>query len=269
MNLHVRSSEVGPQWSCYTRPWAESIPRLIDCNDDHTKAPGRWLCTDCHGQLARMLADMPHLITELETALRKDVSFVQHAIFTDSDEAPVNFNTAASRAIDRLNHLTRDNPHHNQFTPDAARELSRAVRTAHNIIDRPRDITYLGLCPRCNNDIWADRAWLNDVRAGHRNVACECGYSQTWREYTWRVINQFEDSYLTEGQIVGMFTEAGKPITRKRIQYLADRKKNPLPREKRERPYWRDGNLFTRTVWVYRVGDLLELQLQSYREMSA
>lgn len=71
---------------------------------------------------------------------------------------------------------------------------------------------------------------------------------------------------LTMNQLILVSSEPGTPPdrVRNRINYLIRR--HGLPREETQSPKWRGGKIVTEPQWVYRLGDVQDLQTQPTRE---
>ncbi|MBK8462397.1 MAG: hypothetical protein IPL36_05005 [Nigerium sp.] len=82
----------------------------------------------------------------------------------------------------------------------------------------------------------------------------------TWADHQHVILDQAADTPLTLGEFVGLLTEAGEPITRRRIQTLVDR--HGLPREQVVRWHQRGHDRVLAEVSVYRLRDVRHLQAQ-------
>ncbi|MFT3877152.1 MAG: hypothetical protein QM708_12125 [Propioniciclava sp.] len=243
--------------------WQEPRPRSTVCDESHSRPPGAALCHECSDLLDRLRADAPALLLALHEAVIKDVAFAQlGAPATHADpetgalieESPVPFNAGASDALREVKAALQVRPVSAQLAA-----LSAAARRAHQVVDRPRDDIRLGKCPMCGAAISMPRPGHHDIAAGHVMVTCPaCTYRASWADHQRVILDQAGDTPLTIGEIVGVLTQGGEPVARKRIEYLVAR--HGLPRERMTRLYRRGHELVFGEVWVYRLRDVRELQ---------
>ncbi len=227
--------------------WADPDPQPVYCADDHPKTLGvGQVCPDCHVRLANLVADLPKLIDHLRTAAIKDVRFTPtnnpNQVGSD-DESPIPWNNAASLASVQLVHLARQLP---RMTPaEALAQLSQAAWRAHRIIDRPADITYVGGCPRCGEDLWAERG--TTVTCHNDTVYGPCTYQSDWTDHLTAALAGGEDRLLTISELV---TALAQP--RDRIKNATRRMAGVTV----QRPHLDGHTITTRPVTMYRLGDV-------------
>jgi hypothetical protein len=260
-------------------------PIIINCHShvDHG------ICGDCSSELARVLADVPRLLDDLDIAIAGESKFVEHgtragrlalgettsgrhpaiaaqqrltlALIGDGTQAHPgvsdwfdNYGPAkiATRLASKLN-LVQLEPR----MPNLARDISQAASRAHKVIDMPVDLCYYGPCPSCGRDIVQERIHRDDDKTP---VACRypsCEYAATLNEHQRKLLTAGEDRWLTVGELVSAITSGGEVVTRHQIRHWIE--KEGLPRETRSRPQWVDGELKSHEVATYRLGDVREL----------
>lgn len=268
----------------HRRSWSEwhGFGELVECGDGHDRSDG-FLCTSCQNKVSLMLSHVPALAFEANLSLLKQTSFVERGDVVRSGQAeeedPLPFNPAARTALARLGLAlgARDGSLVDIAlrarslaadlgpvlrNPGAARwawKLSQAVRSCQRVIERPADVWYLGPCPGCRADLYAER--------DAEDVACPCGWHATREEHQHAALDRADDVWLTVGELVGAITQAGETVSRDQINNWI--KREGLVREKRSRPIWRNGKLLPRTVYVYRLGDVRALAQRAERKRSA
>lgn len=283
-----------------SRPWNgldyNRKAMIIRCTSDHDNAANDPLCPDCRYRLAQILDDVPALIRDLNTAIVRDVRFVEHGTIPaahteDDDEAALPWDDRALRAKNNLSYALRQAATLIKLTglrtpaiarqlrgqlgrlarhpdmPDHAHKISHAAARAHQAIDRPPSLWYYGPCPFCHLDIFIDRVDEQDRDA---RVTCPrdgCGYSAHPTDHRVKQLDAGDDRWLTVGELVGAITSAGETVTRDQIKGWIRRE--GLPREIHSRPRWADGRLVANEVYVYRLGDVrrLALEAEARREM--
>lgn len=252
----------------------------IDC-DGHGQSDDRFLCADCEQDFRRHLADVPLLLVELDTALTKQVRFAERGHTRDvevRDESPVSFNPAARKALQRIvdalhfpdvgsrRAADRDPVRHglsaarwmaehvqdwlrSPDVPEIASEVARAVVAGRRVIERPRDITYYGVCGGCSSDIRQERVDPEDRQA---RVECvHCGWSAPFSDHLLANLEAGDDRWLTVDELVGVIEKApGETVTRQQIMRWRDH--HGLPRDVRVVPTL-DG---TTEIEVFRLGDV-------------
>lgn len=247
--------------------WKVSAPEPTVC--EHRRDD---LCPDCDQLLDQLLTDVPGLVAELGTAMRKGARFAEHGWRAGDvehpDEAVLPWNPAAASALTDLRHIMTVWGNDSRVVhasgeacagPSDRRtllqQLSKTAAYAHRVIDRPRDRTYT-VCPRCRTDI--------PVPAGNpdeRTVLCHsegCHYTATWTQHLSDLLDLNGDAMLTADELRFVLTHNGEPITRFRIRYLVA--KHGLPREEISIPTWKDKRLVTEAHYAYRLRDVRELQ---------
>lgn len=248
--------------------WQVPQPRKVVCltdDEDHRRPPGMWVCHDCADILRQLRADVPALIVELRTAIRKDTAFAQVGDLMPTidpetgnriDESALPWNEGAARALEQLTDALTIQRDDIQLAT-----LSAAARRAHQILDRPRDMISVGRCPLCREPISMPRPSHQALEDGEVGVACgACSYAASWSSHQKVILDQAADTLLTIGELVGVLTQGGEPITRKRIEYLVAR--HGLPREPQIRWHQRGHGRVLAEVMVYKLRDVRHLQAQ-------
>lgn len=284
-------------------PWAGLGPDVapVEVVCDHEPQDAR-ICGDCLGLLAGVLADVPALLTDLDLARTKTVSFVERG--TRAGDAPAEATTplpwseAASKADRRLRDALRaaaaalglpEGPAalnarrlsgrlpvlaRREDGPEWAARISAAVASAHRAIDRPPSPWYYGPCPQCGRDLYTERV-VEPARDGGQakpdgpesEVRCPaegCGYRASLSAHRLAQLDAGDDRMLTVGELVGAITSAGESVTRDQINSWIRRE--GLPRERRTLPRLTAAGQLTHTeVYVYRLGDVRRLALEAER----
>jgi hypothetical protein len=252
-------------------------PIIINCHG-HTQTG---ICTDCAESLARVLADVPLLLDDLDIAISGATRFVEHGAsetrnpdrtgshpaiaaqqrlttamtavadwFDDKD--PTRLADQLSKWLDRLAGLPP--------MPRIARNISQAASKAHKIIDAPAELWYYGPCPSCERDLWQERIHHEDTKTP---IVCRfpsCDYAAPLDVHNRKALEVGHDRLMTIDELVGAIASGGIPITREQIKGWIYR--DGLPREKRNRPRYVDGELHQNEVWTYRLGDVLDCVLR-------
>ncbi|NNG20511.1 helix-turn-helix domain-containing protein [Naumannella sp. ID2617S] len=275
---HITTHPKGRTWQHNTNGDHQDPPQVW-C--DHDAPDNTWPCDYCLDQIARQLGDLPWLLNELDQATARNTRFVDHGTSRDdtthTDEAPLPINLTTATARTRittsltnwparthpdpiiasrqlLTHLTqlRDrNPHQ---LAQAAWHTTTAIRAAHRTIDRPPDLTYLGLCPN-DHPLYAARD-ATTITCNHTHGSHPCGYTSTITNHRRKALDAGENRWLTIDELVGAITLAGEPVTRRQLHHWINH--DGLARETRPIPRWDNGQLITETVDVYRLGDVRE-----------
>jgi len=214
------------------------------------------LCPDCDQLLDGLLADVPELVAQLVTALRKGHRFAPHGFrrgdVQHPDESALPWSPAAAGALGDLNTLMACPPSDRR---QLLRVLSRLAQRAHRVIDRPRDRS-VTMCPVCRVELL-----VPDDDPQKRSIICPtegCSYAATWQQHQIDLLDAFGDAMLTAEEVRFVLARGGEPITRQRISYLVQR--HGLPRETVENPRWQQGRLVTEPQFVYRLRDVRDLQ---------
>lgn len=261
-----------------SRRWQQTD--LIAC--DHDSRSTR-LCSSCEVLFENLIGDIPALVENLEEAIARNVRFVDHGSSTSPDESPLGLYRAASDALRRLRDTLvypseavrrRDRPDlAAQVATGASRwmlshwqdvlrhvdirgvahRVSLATQRAHRVIDRPRDLMFLGDCPRaCGAQLWPER--------GAVSVACPneaCGWAGSVDELIREWLSTGDDRYLTERELL----LALPTLTRRTLgRWIAH---EGVPRQEMSRPFWQeDGTLSAKTYMAYRLGSVRELLVE-------
>ncbi len=252
---------------------------LVNCHHD---TPG--LCEDCAALFALVMADVPHLIDDLDIAIAGDARFVEHG--TRKDATPtsaVKGGNPAIAAYQRLAAALRGaEPWFDTHSPEqlaialarhlaalvdepdlikVAREVSSAVSRAHKVIDAPPDLFCYGDCPDCHRAIWQERIRQDDDKTP---VVCrfpECGYAQPLDRHQKLQLDASQDRWMTVAELCAAFESAGEVMPRYRIWNWANRE--GLPKEERPVLKWVGGSLKqVRTVDTFRVGDVMDMMIR-------
>lgn len=254
-------------------------PIRINCHR-HTDHPG--ICDDCAADLALILADIPALLDELDTAIAGATKFVEHGTRSSDDPgdgvgghpaviAQQRIRQALAPAADwfdsrdpgRLaDQLAACLPllQHEPALTGLAAKLSAAAARAHWVIDRPRDRWFYGPCPECGNTIWQDRVDADDPAATVRCNIGSCHYRAQVADHYRLQLNAGRARWLTVAELLPAFELAGTPLTRDQMNGLIHRE--GLARQPRARVRWdaAAGALVPiGEVWTYRVGDVIDM----------
>ncbi len=260
-----------PEVRVRPREWHVPEPQAVKC--DHRVDD---LCGDCSKILDGLLADLPAVVAELVTAMRKGYRFTPHGWrkgdVETPDEAPIGWNPAAAGVLHDVRFFMADPPtdRHLQLF-----ELSRLIRRAHRVIDRPAD-REVTMCPECRGEIVVTNRSLavtcgativeNDPDAKpvdgepapqRRRI---CTYAADWKQHRRDLLAVNQDAQLTMDDLLAVLSDAGENINRDKINNLVRR--HGLPREEIRTAVWVDGRIDPRTKWVYRLGDVLFLLAQ-------
>lgn len=250
--------------------WRVPEPKATKCTHRHDD-----LCGDCSTLLDNLLYDLPEIVEQLTITLRKGYRFRprgwRRGDTETPNEAPIPWNPSALRVLADLHELMRRRPddRHLQLF-----ELSRLAKRAHAVIDRPvdREIT---MCPKCREEIVVTNRSLA-VTCGAKIVEDDpdvpeaqririCDYAASWEQHRRDLLDVNADAMLTMKDLVNIFSgDSDSPNkVRNRINYLIRR--HGLPREEIQSPKWRNGKIVTEPQWVYRLGDIQDLQNQLAR----
>lgn len=258
--------------------WVVDQPTPVWCDHPTTKG----ICEGCATMLWNTLADVPNLIQELQTAVVKDVRFVERGTAVSQlDEAPIEWNDPAANTLGRLAAalLYPDGVAASQWGParaarwmqgiwtnvlirDDVREVCGQVTAAaargRGVIDRPRDLVFVGICPACDSE---GRSTRLIVDRDTDPIICphpECSYTEDRRLHEQAMIDAGADQMLTLDELVGAVTRSDKVVV-SRAQILRWIDRGGLPRERVNRPRWNsEGALIDHPVWVYRLGDVID-----------
>lgn len=217
------------------------------------------LCPDCAGDLRDLLTDIPELTRQLRITLTKDTHFspTSGTKEADPDEAAVDFNVGASRALSQLTAFLGGQPAQvaewwlatfndrllQPAVTDFAAQLSEMARRAYIVIDRPRDTVYLGQCAQCSHALRADR--------DARYVGCpRCGADHDVDVLKADAMRAGEDRWLTEAELLIAFDGLTKTLLRQWYRHEG------LPTTELSRPYWSGGALTHRHYRAHRLADV-------------
>mgnify|MGYP000894051917 FL=1 len=255
------------------REWRVPEPKTVRCT--HRRDD---LCGDCSTLLTAYLADLPMVIEQLEGALRKAYRIAPHGFRRGDtetpDEAPVPWNPSAVRCLSDVHRFMLDAPLKDRHW--ILENLSGLARRAHRIIDRPvdREIT---MCPTCRAEIVVTNRSLA-VTCGAKVVEDDpdapkpeegqqpaqririCDYAASWEQHRKDLLSVNLDAMLTMNELLIVLGGAGEQINRDKINNLIRR--HGLPREEIVTGQWRQGEVKTRSLWVYRLGDVMFLMAQ-------
>jgi len=134
-------------------------------------------------------------------------------------------------------------------------DISGAAARAHRVIDSPADMVYYGPCPDCGRDIVQERIGPEE-RTPVRCRFTSCGYTAPLDVHQRKLLDGYEDRWMTVNELVSAITSGGEVVTRDQINGWIRR--HGLAREKRSRPRYVDGELVFDEVWTYRLGDVRE-----------
>lgn len=252
--------------------WRVPEPQPARC--DHRQDD---LCGDCSKLVDNLLYDLPELVEQLTITLRKGHKFAPHGFrrgdTSTPDEAPIPWNPSAVRCLADVHEFMRRHPtdRHLQLF-----ELSRLARRAHRIIERPVD-REMTLCPKCREEIIVTNR-SRAVTCGAKVVEDDpdapppedgqqraqririCDYAASWEQHRKDLLSVNLDAMLTMNELLIVFGQAGEKINRDKINNMIRR--HGLPREEIVTGQWRQGEVKTRSLWVYRLGDVMFLMAQ-------
>jgi hypothetical protein len=166
---------------------------------------------------------------------------------------PARLATQLANKLDQLAHEPR--------MPNLARDISAAASRAHHVIDAPPELWYYGPCPSCERDLWQERIHHEDTKTP---IVCRfpsCDYAAPLDVHNRRALEVGHDRQMTLDELVGAITSGGIAVTRGMIEGWIYR--DGLPRLKRNRPRYVDGELKQNEVWTYRLGDVLDYALRA------
>lgn len=257
-----------PQYRARYNTWRVPEPKTTHC-DHATEA----LCQTCEALLDNLLADLPYLVHELGIAARKAQHFAPRGNTRQRRECPTDncagtmhptneqwkcatcgtvaefesalpYNNGASTELRRINQMMAERH-------DDRRALltimSRRLEAGHKVIERPDNMLYLGACPTCNNDLYAERGDTVDCDL-------DCGYRTTWAAHHEHLLDQLEDRLMTMAEVVTLYQAAGQPITRRRVQWIIESRHVPVQRLTMARWHGALG-MRTEPIAVIRLGD--------------
>ena len=277
-------------------------PAIVDCNHP---SDNWYLCPDCASILELCLSDLPALLNDLNLAITNQTRFIEHGTLEQPsqpehviDRIPagylkVPFNRAASNARQTLIRAIRNAK---GFAPNvagltdtetvdyaaeaiqdltrqddatfAASRITRAIATAHNTIDRPRDWQFLGYCPAPQEDGHPCKRELN-AEMGDEYVTCDCGqYTAKVEDHIAGALDGIDDQLMTDSELIGAVLLAGEPIRRTQIHSWA--KTGRIEPHFRIKPVLRrDGTLGSEKIRVYRLGDVRTLAAEAERKRAS
>ena len=233
------------------REWSVADPEVTCCTHRQDD-----LCGDCAKLLDALIIDVPELVAQLTTSMRKGGRFGQHGWRRGDverpDESPIPWSPPAAKCLSDLRQFVANAPADRHLQLE---QLSRLARRAHRIINRPaeRETT---ICPTCRAEIA-----VPDDDPEDRVIVCPtegCSYAATWPHHLRDLLDANGDALLTAQELRFVLSHNGEPITRQRIAYLVER--HGLPREQRNVPSWVGANIVTEARWVYRLKDVRDLQ---------
>lgn len=245
--------------------WATDNHTIV-CDHNDTDS----LCPDCATRLERMLGDVPAMWQYLQDALIKDTRFIQQGskigVTHDPDEAPVEFNIGASRAINQLAAALGGDPIRQSrrwlatfperllaaTIADQAAAISRAMEQAQRIVERPKDLIYLGQCWHCGHT-------LTGARDDTELQCHRCGLTHDTADLRQHALTEGANRWLTERELLTALPDL--------THTMLDRwyRRHGLAVEDRTRPRWEAGELTWRTERTYRLGDVTD-RLQQHQD---
>lgn len=233
--------------------WHQPTPEARACHG-HERPPGAQLCPTCHDHLERLLGDVPAIVEALQTARTKDTRFPalghkRHDPEQAADESPLPVNLGASRVLAdltatlggdpvRASRYWLTYPTRNRLANAMLRDLSRAMRRAHHVIDRPEDLVYVGNC-QCGRELHTPR--------GH-TILCDCGYHAEWQAHLDQILADRLDTLMTVSELT---TATG--LDRGRVKNLTRR----MTGTKVARPHLSGWVISSEEVEMYRLGDVI------------
>lgn len=230
----------------------------------------------CLEEFRAVLTDVPRLLDDLDVAMAGEVRFVEHGSSSDVPGGPGGHPAASAYQriagalglvagwfdarrpeqlaglLLRVLDLVADEP----IMGRLASELSSAAARAHRVIDAPPSLFFYGACPECGADIWHERIRPDDDEG---KVRCPCGYERSADAHIREQLD--DDRMMTVSELVSAITMAGEAVTRHQINGWIRRE--GLPRERANRPRWKDGQLVACEVDVYRLGDVRDLAVRA------
>jgi hypothetical protein len=260
--------------------WRVPQPERTICN--HRKDD---LCGACETLVAGLLHDLPQMLEQLGLTLRKAHRFAPRGFHRGDeehpDESPIPWSVPAVRCMGDLHKLMAQA--HLLSRHELLERMSKLMRRGHRVIDRPQDRD-VAMCPECRGEII--------ILNRHRTVTCgaviveddpdapeptngeprrqrerTCTYAASWEQFRRDLLTSNADVMLTADEIRFVLSHNGEPITRQRISYLATR--HGLPREEIQAPKWQKGKIVTEPTWMYRLGDVQDLQTELSRNAAS
>jgi len=270
-----------PDWEA-TQDWTHKPVALV-C--DHGHDDSHHVCRECAGLFKAIVADVPQLVAELELALTKQTEFLNQgapppppAAVDEAEADPdgplpsLEWSEGAAQALVALHQAFGGTPQYvARFwlddwaqvmrNPDVDKVMARvsaAAARGHRVIDRPPTLFEYGPCPKCGTPIRQER-----VRADEHVHCGKCGYHATLTEHQVTQVNAAVEEWHTYSEIMAMLLVAGEPISKSAFDNLINR--DGLPRERQNRPRWRDGQLVRNEQWMYRLGDVWAMRRDKWR----
>lgn len=267
-HLEAAAGRPLPQYRARYNTWRVETPEATRC--DHTT--NGTLCPACDLLLDNLLADLPYIVHELGIAQRKAQHFAprghhrgNHLPCPTEDcpgtlkptneqwqcthcghqvefESALPWNNAASACLRSIRLMEAERNHDR---PNLLAALSSLAARGHKVIERPDNQLYLGACPDCSQDMYAERG---------EPVTCECGHHTTWEAHHEYLLDRLEDRLMTVAEIVTLYQAAGQSISRDRVNYVVRCRR--IPTQQLTMAKWR-GVLGMRTepITVVRLGD--------------
>jgi hypothetical protein len=270
-------------------------PLIVNCHQHIEQG----LCTDCAEDFARVLADVPWLLDDLDIAIAGEAKFIEHGIIRGSVESLGPSRHPAVAAHHRLclaingdgtaahpgcldwfdardpsllaRTLARFLPRllTEERLPQLARDISSAAARAHHVIDAPKDLVYYGPCPDCGRDIVQERIHKDDEETPVKCRFPSCDYAVTLDLHHKRILSSNVDRQFSITECVSMITNAGgEPVTRDQINGWIRHK--GFPREWTDRPTWKGGSIVMVGMWTVKLRDVLDfMEKKSQAKLSA
>ena len=257
-----------PQYRARYNTWRVPEPKATTC-DHATEA----LCPACDSLLDDLLADLPYLVHELGVAARKAQRFAPRGNTRQRRECPADdcpgtmhaddeqwkcavcgtvaefqsalpYNNGATTELRRINRLIAER-HDDRRT--LLQIMSRRMENGHKVIERPDNLLYLGTCPTCTNDLYAERGDTIDCETG-------CGYRTTWAAHHEHLLDQLEDRLVTIAEVVTLYQAAGQTLSRDRVNSLI--RYRHIPTQQITQAKWHGATgMRTEPITVLRLGD--------------